>query len=244
MINLSDISTLPPHGFSKSDVKAETVHYQKEIARLQEILYAQGKYSILIVLQGMDTSGKSSTIRDVFKYVNPMGLHIKSYKKPTDDEFAHDFLWRVHPHVPGKGMISIFDRSHYEDILIQRVHKWIDEDHVKQRMRHINNFEDLIATENNTTILKFYLHISYENQLVDLKERETDPTKRWKFNPDDYKEREHWPDYMKAYEDVFEHCSPKFPWQIIPADKGWYKRYLVAKSLYETLSAMDLEYPV
>ncbi len=210
---------------------------------MQDMLFAQRQHSVLVVLQGMDTSGKSTTVRDVFKEVNPMGIRIKSFKKPTDEEFGHDFLWRVHKHAPEKGYITVFDRSHYEDVLIQRVHNWIDMDRVHQRYKHINNFEDLLAEENNTLILKFYLHISKENQLEDLKERETDPTKKWKFNPGDYEERKHWDTYMEAYEAAFEHCGKKYPWTIVPADKGWYKRYVVAKTVYEAMKTLHLEYP-
>jgi len=198
-MNVDNVSTLPPNGVDKNEIEEATKEFAKRIGDIQERFYAENKNSMLIVLQGMDTSGKSSTVRDVFKYVNPMGIHVKSFKKPTDEEFDHDFLWRVHKHAPGKGMISIFDRSHYEDILIQRVHNWIDEDRVKQRMKHINQFEDLLAEENNTTILKFYLKISSEAQLKDLKERETDPTKRWKFNQADYDEREHWDKFLKHW---------------------------------------------
>lgn len=242
-MKLSEVSSLPPKEVTKQAVKSQTKEYCKEIALLQEKLFAQQKKSILIILQGMDSAGKSSTVRDVFRYVNPMGVKTKSYKKPTEEEFAHDFLWRVHKNVPAKGMISIFDRSHYEDILIQRVHKWIDKDRVKQRIQHINNFEWLLQTEANTTILKFFLHIGKDEQKIQLTERKVEKEKQWKHNSNDWKEREHWDDYMKAYEDVFSQCSDDIPWVIVPANKGWYKRYLVSKTICEAMRGMELDWP-
>lgn len=242
-MKLADYSSSPPKHVEKDATEDLTKIYAKEIARYQEMLYAQSEQSILIVLQGMDAAGKSSTIRDVFQYVNPMGIHTKSFKKPTKVEFAHDFLWRVHQHAPQKGMISIFDRSHYEDILIQRVHNWITEERVQQRMKHINNFEELLVEENNTTILKFYLHISKDEQEDELMERKEEPDKFWKHNDADWEERKHWDDYMKAYEDIFNQCSPSIPWTIVPANKGWYKRFVVAKTLLETMKSMDLRFP-
>lgn len=242
-IKLDKISSLPPENVNKDDCKIQTKAYAQEIAALQEKLFASKTNSLLIVLQGMDSSGKSSTVRDVFKYVNPMGIHTKSYKKPTDEEFDHDFLWRVHPHAPGKGMISIFDRSHYEEVLIQRVHHWVDEKRISQRFEMINNFEQLLKIEANTTILKFFLHISYEQQEIELQQRIDDPEKNWKYNADDWEERKFWNDYMKAYEDVFKNCSPDIPWTIVPADKAWYKRFIVAKTIYEALIEMDLDWP-
>ena len=242
-MQINEYSSLPPADIDKDRIKEETKAYCKEIAEWQEKLYAQGEHSILIVLQGMDAAGKSSTIRDVFRYVNPMGIHTKSFKKPTEEEFAHDFLWRVHAHTPKKGMIAIFDRSHYEDILIQRVHNWIDHERVEKRMGYINNFESLLHEEANTTILKFFLHISKEEQEKELDERRTQADKRWKHNDNDWKEREHWDEYMRAYEDVFKNCSPQFPWTIVPANKSWYKRYIVAKTLCEKMRSMNLQWP-
>ncbi len=242
-MKLNEHSPLPPEGLIKKEIAAKTKDYCKQIAAFQEKLFAQKEKSLLIILQGMDSSGKSSTVRDVFKYVNPMGIHTKSYKKPTEEEFSHDFLWRVHKHVPAKGMISIFDRSHYEEILIQRVHKWVDEEKVKQRIKHINNFEWLLQTEANTTILKFYLHISKEEQEKELLERKEQSHKQWKHNDNDWVEREHWDAYMKAYEDVFKYCSEDIPWMIVPANKSWYKRYLIAQKIHDTMANMELDWP-
>ena len=242
MINLSKEITSAPDDFPKSEGKALLKEHTKAIGALQEKLYAQGRYSLLVILQGMDASGKDGTVRDVFKRVSPSGIRVYSFKKPTPLEFAHDFLWRVHQQVPEKGMIQIFNRSHYEDVLIQRVHHWIDEDTVHNRFRHINNFESLLE-DNGTRILKFFLHTSKEEQLIQLNERKSDPTKHWKHNPGDFEERKHWDAYMKAYEDVFAHCGTDVPWHIIPADDNWYKEYLVAKTVREALEGMDLFYP-
>ena len=243
MLKLKNFSALPPESVDKDEIKDRTDSICKQIADEQEKLFARSEQCILIVLQGMDAAGKSSTVRDVFKYVNPMGIHTASFKKPTDLEFAHDFLWRVHQHAPKKGMISIFDRSHYEDILIQRVHNWIDDQRVAQRIKHINNFEQLLEEENNTKILKFYLHISKEEQAEELMERKEEPDKYWKHNDNDWKEREHWDEYMNAYETVFNQCSPEIPWTIVPANKSWYKRFVVAETLLKAMQEMNLSFP-
>ena len=242
MIDLSTLETGAPDDFSKSEGKDLLKEYTKDIAKLQEMLLAQSQYSLLVVLQGMDASGKDGTVRDVFKRITPSGIRVHSFKKPTKLEFAHDFLWRVHQQVPEKGMIQIFNRSHYEDVLIQRVHGWINEETVHQRFRHINNFESLLE-DTGTKVIKIYLHTSKDEQLIQLNERKTDPTKHWKHNPGDFEERKHWDAYMKAYEDVFKHCGPDIPWHIVPADDNWYKEYLVAKIVKETLESLDLFYP-
>lgn len=178
-------------------------------------------------MQGMDASGKDGAIRDVFKGVNPMGVRVFSFKKPTEEELDHDFLWRIHKCTPPKGMMHVFNRSHYEDVLIVRVHKWIDEKTVKKRFKIINAFEELLQ-ERGTAILKFYLHISQEEQQKRFLERQTNPAKMWKFNHQDLEEAKLWNDYMDCYEDVFEECN-EVPWNIIPADHNFYKEYLIAK---------------
>jgi PPK2 family polyphosphate:nucleotide phosphotransferase len=190
----------------------------------------------------MDASGKDGTIKNVFDAVNPMGCRVVSFKKPTELEMKHDFLWRVHQQVPEKGIVHIFNRSHYEDVLIQRVHNWIDEKTVKQRFNHINDFEQLLV-ESNTVVVKFYLHISQDVQLKRLEERMTDITKMWKHNDNDLKERELWPAYMKAYEDVFLNCETAAPWTIVPADQNWYKEYVIAKRVVEELEKLDMKFP-
>ena len=242
-VTLSELSTSPPTDIDKDSAEEYTKESHDAIRKLQRRLFAESKQSLLVIFQGMDAAGKGGAIRNTFKEVNPMGCRVYPFKKPTDEEFAHDFLWRVHKVVPPEGMIHVFDRSHYEDVLIQRVHKWIDEDRVKQRFRHINNFEQLLVEENNTTILKFYLHVSEDEQLERLNERMEDPEKMWKYNKNDFEERKRWPAYRAAYEDVFRNCSVAAPWHIIPTDKNWYKEYLIAKIVRETLEKMNPQFP-
>lgn len=242
-INLTDISTSPPAEANKDELKAITNDYHDEIRNLQRRLFAESKQSLLVVIQGMDASGKGGAIRNTFKEVNPMGCRVYPFKKPSDKEFSHDFLWRVHKVAPPLGMIHVFDRSHYEDVLIQRVHHWIDEKRVHQRYKHINQFEELIAEENNTTIVKLYLHVSEEEQLKRLDERMHNPEKMWKYNQKDLEERRFWPEYRQAYEDVFLHCSKVAPWHIIPTNKNWYKEYMVAKIVKEALEKMNPQFP-
>lgn len=242
MIKLSEISTVAPANLEKEAAKAQTLEWIRCIGTLQAVLYAQKKYSLLVVLQGMDASGKDSAVKNVFAECNPVGINVVSFKKPTELEFAHDFLWRVHPHVPAKGMIHIFIRSHYEDVLIQRVHKWIDEKTVDKRIQAINAFEELLHFDNNTHVLKFYLHISKEQQEKELRERITEPDKHWKHNPTDWKERELWEDYMRCYEDVIQRSA--IPWTVTPVDQRWYRDYVIAKTILDTLEKLDLQYPV
>lgn len=241
-IKLSAIDTRAPKKMSKENIKKETQKLKFRIEELQNLMYAEGKHALLIILQGMDASGKDGTIKNVFDAVNPMGCRVVSFKKPTELEMKHDFLWRVHQQVPEKGIVHIFNRSHYEDVLIQRVHNWIDEKTVKQRFNHINDFEQLLV-ESNTVVVKFYLHISQDVQLKRLEERMTDITKMWKHNDNDLKERELWPAYMKAYEDVFLNCETAAPWTIVPADQNWYKEYVIAKRVVEELEKLDMKFP-
>jgi PPK2 family polyphosphate:nucleotide phosphotransferase len=241
-IKLSAIDTRAPKKMSKENIKKETQKLKFKIEELQNLMYAEGKHALLIILQGMDASGKDGTIKNVFDAVNPMGCRVVSFKKPTELEMKHDFLWRVHQQVPEKGIVHIFNRSHYEDVLIQRVHNWIDEKTVKQRFNHINDFEQLLV-ESNTVVVKFYLHISQDVQLKRLEERMTDITKMWKHNDNDLKERELWPAYMKAYEDVFLNCETAAPWTIVPADQNWYKEYIIAKRVVEELEKLDMKFP-
>lgn len=241
MINLSEIPTTAPDGLDKNKIKAKTKKIAKKISELQEILVADKKQSLLIVFQGMDTSGKDGSTHAVFGASTPSGIKAHSFKKPTDEEFAHDFLWRAHKLVPAKGEIVVFIRSHYEDVLIQRVHKWIDEDRVTARINAINAFEELLKVDNNTTILKFYMHLSKDKQLKKLQERIDIPEKNWKHNDGDWKEREHWDQYRICYEDVINRSST--PWIIAPVDQRWYRNYFIASKILETLEAMNLKYP-
>lgn len=241
MIKLSDYSTLPPKDLDKKTAKEESEKLAERLGELHEMLMAQKKYALLVVFQGMDGSGKDGAVDHVFKACHLGGLQIVSYKKPTEEEFAHDFLWRIHKNVPAKGMIGIFNRSHYEDVIIQRVHKWIDEERVAQRIASINTFESLLSYDNNTQIVKFYFHISKEEQEIELNQRIQDPTKQWKHNPNDWKEREFWDDYMRCYEDVIN--KSEIPWHIVPVDDRWYRDYFILKTLVDTLEKMDLAYP-
>lgn len=241
-IKLKAVDTRAPKKINKEQIKKETQKLKFKLEELQNLLYAEGKHALLIVLQGMDASGKDGVSKNVFDAVNPMGCRVIPFKKPTELEMKHDFLWRVHQQAPEKGMINIFNRSHYEDVLIQRVHAWVDEATIKQRFENINNFEKLLS-ETGTVVLKFYLHVSKEEQLQRLNERMSDPTKMWKHNDGDLKERELWNDYMKAYEDVFENCSSSAKWNIIPADQNWYKEYLIANKVVEALEALKMKYP-
>lgn len=240
-IQLKDISTRAPQKLNKEHIKNETQKLKFRLEELQNLMFAEGKHAMLIILQGMDAAGKDGAVKNVFEVVNPMGCRVYSFKQPTELEKKHDFLWRVHAQTPEKGVIQIFNRSHYEDVLIQRVHQWVNEATIKQRFDHINNFEKLL-TESGVTVLKFYLHLSKEEQLMRLKERMSDKTKMWKYNEDDLKEREFWEDYMKAYEDVFAKCSA-IEWNIIPADQNWYKEYLIAKKVVESLESFKMKFP-
>ncbi len=242
VINLHKISTRAPKGLNKEKIKEKTEKILEELDELQNVLYAESKHSVLLVIQGMDASGKDGLTRDVLSKLNPQGVTVKSFKEPTAEELSHDFLWRIHQHCPPKGMIQVFNRSHYEDIIITRVHKWCTDKLAKERMKAINDFEELISTHNNTHILKFYLHISPEEQQVRLKERIKDPRKQWKYNENDFKEAKLWKEYMKMYQDCFTHCN-KVPWHIIPSDQNWYKDHLVAVTLHKLLSSLKMQYP-
>ncbi len=206
-----------------------------ELCDLQELLAAAQHHSMLIVLQGMDTSGKDGTIRHVFSYVNPQGCYVHSFKEPTPEDLAHDFLWRVHKVTPGKGTIGIFNRSHYEDVLVARVHNLVPEEVWSKRYKEINHFEYLLASS-GTIILKFYLHISYAEQDSRLLAREDDKDKAWKISASDWSERKYWQAYQQAYEDALSKCSTAdAPWYIIPANHKWYRNLAVAHILVHTM---------
>lgn len=241
-IKLADISTRAPEGFEKKEYKKKRLKLAEEIGEIQNKIYAEGKHAVLVVFQGMDASGKDGSTRKIFQHCSPSGTWAYAFKKPTDLEFAHDFLWRVHDKVPAKGYIQIFNRSHYEDILIQRVHKWITEEHVEKRMNAINAFEELLAFDNNTKIIKCYMHISKERQEEKLQERIDDPAKQWKHNPGDWEERKHWDSYMDCYEYVLNHSE--IPWHIIPSDQRWYRDYCVAKLIRDELKALNPVLPI
>ena len=241
-IKLKDISTRSPKDVDKVETKAKFEKLREEFDELQNLLFASNTYSLLVVIQGMDASGKDGAIRNVFSSTNPQGVTVTSFKVPTEEEAAHDFLWRIHMNTPRKGMIRIFNRSHYEDVLVTRVHKWCDDETARKRMNAINDFEELISKHNNTRILKFYLHVSREEQMERLKERTSDPAKMWKYNEKDFSEAALYDEYHKMYEDCFEHCD-KVPWIIVPADQNWYKEYVMIQAILETLRSLDMKYP-
>jgi PPK2 family polyphosphate:nucleotide phosphotransferase len=239
---LHKIDTRAPKDFDKIIIKEKTKGILAELNELQNLLYAESKHAVLVVIQGMDASGKDGVIRNVFGSLNPQGVMVKSFKAPSPEELSHDFLWRVHAHTPAKGKIQIFNRSHYEDILITRVHKWCDDETAYKRMKSINQFEELLAQDNRTSILKFYLHISVEEQQERLNDRIKDHSKQWKYNEADFKEAKLWDIYMEMYEDCFEQCN-KIPWTIVPSDQNWYKEFLIATQLLEMLKSLDMQYP-
>jgi PPK2 family polyphosphate:nucleotide phosphotransferase len=228
---------------SEQEVEEPLKKLLEEMARLQNLLYADKHRALLVILQGLDASGKDGTIRHVMSGLNPLGVQVVPFKVPTEEEREHDFLWRVHKAVPRLGDIGIFNRSHYEDVLVVRVHDLVPRKVWKHRYRQINLFENIL-TENNTILLKFFLHISKEEQKKRLEDRLTDPTRYWKFSLDDVKERRYWPAYRKAYEAALSKCSSKWaPWYIVPANHKWYRNLVVAQTIVEALRELKLEYP-
>lgn len=216
---------------------------RQRLAELQDVLYAQNEHRVLFVLQAMDTGGKDGTIRHVFRDVDPIGVRMHSFKKPSPRELAHDYLWRVHPHVPGDGELVVFNRSHYEDVLVVRVHDWVDDDLAEKRFRHIREFEQMLVDE-GTTIVKVFLHISKDEQAERLQDRLDEPDKNWKFSKGDLEEREFWDDYQRVYADAIRETSTKdAPWYVVPADRKWYRNLVVAQILIDTLEGLDLRYP-
>lgn len=210
---------------------------------LQSMMYAQDKHALLIVLQALDAGGKDGTIKHVMGAFNPQGVTVNPFKRPSDEELAHDFLWRIHHHTPERGMIAIFNRSHYEDVLTVRVNNLVPEDVWRKRYDHINNFERLLA-DSGVTIVKLYLHISKEEQKERFLERQSTPEKQWKFSPGDLEVRRQWDDYRTAFEDALTLCNTAYaPWYVIPADRKWYRNLVVSQLLIDTLEGMDLRYP-
>ena len=227
----------------KEKAKAATAQLISRLDEMQERLYANGDRAVLIVLQGMDTSGKDGTIKSVMSGVNPQGCKVMSFKAPSPEELGHDFLWRVHQKAPSKGQIGIFNRSHYEDVLITRVHGLVSDKIVKRRFNQINEFEEMLH-ENGTTILKIFLHISKDEQKARLEERIRNPEKRWKFNEGDLEERKLWKSYMEAFEDMLAATSTDYaPWYIVPANRKWYRNLVVADLVVDALEDMKLKTP-
>jgi PPK2 family polyphosphate:nucleotide phosphotransferase len=243
-VKLSKIDTSDKGKFEdKGDAEQASEKTLEKLKDLQDVLYAEGKHALLVVLQAMDAGGKDGTIRHVFSGVNPQGCQVTSFKAPTELELAHDYLWRVHSAAPRKGMIGIFNRSHYESVLVERVKELVPKRVWQKRYEHINAFEKLLADE-GTVILKFYLHISEEEQKRRLEDRLHDPTKNWKFNAKDLEERRHWDAYVEAYEDALEKCSTDYaPWYVVPADQKWLRNWVISDTIVRTLEELDLHYP-
>lgn len=231
------------HYGHKDQANVDLERHRQKLLELQELLVAENKHALLVVLQGIDTAGKDGTIGHIFTGVNPQGCSVTPFKVPTPLEARHDFLWRAHNAVPPKGMIGIFNRSHYEDVLWPRVHQVISEKEVRRRFEDIQNFEESLA-HNGVTILKFFLHISHDEQTRRLGERLADANKHWKISESDFRERHFWPDYQKAYEDLLGHTSCKHaPWFVIPSDQKWYRNVAISEILVETLKGLKMKYP-
>jgi PPK2 family polyphosphate:nucleotide phosphotransferase len=231
------------HYKHKAEAKEQLAHNRKRLGELQEVLYAEHKHALLIVLQAMDAGGKDGTIRHVMRGINPQGVQVTSFKVPTPEELDHDFLWRVHKRTPPLGMIGIFNRSHYEDVLIVRVNKLVPKSIWEGRYDHINAFERLLV-DSGVTILKFFLHISKDEQKERFQDRLNEPDKHWKFSRADLDVRTKWDEYMEAYEDAISRCNTAWaPWHIIPANKKWYRNLAISNVIVETLEKLNMHYP-
>lgn len=242
-VTLKDYDPAYRGDYKKAIADKEERELEARMADLQERLYAEGQQSLLIVLQAMDAGGKDSTIKHVFDTVNPQGVRVTSFKVPTAEELAHDFLWRVHQRVPAKGFIGIFNRSHYEDVLVVRVNELVPEAVWRERYAHINHFEKLL-TDSGTRILKFFLHISKDEQRKRFEDRLSRPDKHWKFSRGDLPVREQWDDYMAAYEAAFEHCNTEYaPWHIVPANRKWYRNLVITRAIVGALEDMNPQFP-
>ncbi len=243
-VNLAEWDTRDKGDFAdKAAGKKALKPLNKQLESLQELLYAEQKQRVLIVLQAMDTGGKDGTIRHVFDGANPQGVKVASFKVPTPEELSHDYLWRVHKQTPGRGEIVIFNRSHYEDVLVVRVHNLVPETTWRKRYAQINAFEQLLAEE-GTTILKFFLYISKAEQKERLQDRVDEPDKRWKFSLGDLAERARWGEYMAAYEEALSQTSTEWaPWYIVPADRKWFRNWLVSQIIVERLNGLQMSYP-
>lgn len=230
-------------GYDKDQAKAALAKVIERFDQLQELLFAEHKHSVLVVLQAMDAAGKDSTIREVFGPLNAQGCHVFNFKAPNDVERDHDFLWRIHKVVPPRGYIHVFNRSHYEDVVVVRVKGLVEKARWQARYEHINAFEKMLADE-GVTIVKFYLHISKEFQRERLQKRLDEPDKRWKFNPGDLEDRARWDEFMAAFDDALGRCStPHAPWYVIPAEKRWYRDVIITQVMVRTLEQLDMKFP-
>lgn len=242
-VNLKNYATADDGGLDETAARSQFEKLKKRMEALQEVLYAQSRHALLVVLQAMDTGGKDSTIRSVFTGFNPAGCRVANFKAPNETERMHDFLWRVHQRTPRLGQIVVFNRSHYEDVLIVRVRELVPRERWKKRYKHINDFEEMLSDE-GVHIVKFFLHISKDYQKQRLLKRLENPNKHWKFDPGDLAERKRWDDYQLAYEKAMEECSTdRAPWYVIPAEIRWYRDLLIARVLVKTLESMDLRFP-
>lgn len=243
-VNLSQYDPDDTGAFAdKQEALAELKSHRKKLIDLQNLLYAEGRHALLVVLQAMDAGGKDGTISHIFSGVNPQGCSVTSFKVPTELELRHDFLWRVHKAAPPMGMIGIFNRSHYEDVLVVRVHQKLSQQELKRRFQEINDFEQMLA-HRGTAIVKFFLHISKEEQHRRFMKRLQDPQRRWKVSESDFKERRYWDDYQQAYEDVFRHCSTEVaPWYVVPANKKWFRNVTISQILVKVLEELKMSYP-
>ncbi len=242
-VHLKDYDPSYTGAYKKDDVKPLLKANRERLSELQEVLYAEDKHALLIVLQAMDAGGKDSTIRHVMKGVNPQGVKVSSFKQPTPEELDHDFLWRIHQETPGKGTIGIFNRSHYEDVLVVRVENLVPAEVWQARYEHINAFERQLA-DSGVTILKFFLHISKDEQKERFQDRLDRPDKHWKFSRGDLGVRAKWDQYMRAYEDAITRCNTDYaPWHIVPANKKWYRNLVISNTIIETLESLDMHYP-
>jgi len=227
----------------KESAQPTLAKYVKRLAELQYLMYAENKRSFLVILQGMDAAGKDGTINHVMSVMNPQGCRVFGFKTPSTRERSHDYLWRIHAATPPKGYVTIFNRSHYEDVLVVRVHNLVPKQVWSGRYDEINNFEKLLA-DNGTHIVKFYLHIDKDEQLARFKQRFDDPSRHWKISESDYSERKYWDDYQKAFEDAISNCSTKYaPWYIIPSNRKWFRNLAVSQILVETLESFNMKFP-
>lgn len=242
-VRLAERRSRDDGGMDKVKGREQFFALRRRLVELQELLYAESRRALLVVFQAMDTAGKDSTIRSVFGPVNPQGCRVESFKAPSSLELAHDYLWRVHAVTPRRGHFTVFNRSHYEDVLIVRVRNLVPEERWRARYDHINAFERLLHDE-GTVIVKFFLHISKEYQKLRLQRRLDRPDKHWKFSPDDLAERKRWGDYQEAYEAALSRCSSEWaPWYIVPAERRWFRNLLVTRILVDTLESLDMKYP-
>lgn len=241
-MHIKDQPTKAPIDLVEKTITKKFKKLQGRLFDLQHLLYANQKNSVLIILQGLDAAGKDSTVRHVFSCLNPTGCNVKSFKKPTEEEMMYGFLWRIYKHLPAKGMIQIFNRSHYEDILVPTVHESASPSQIEYRYNYINSFESHLQMQ-GTIILKFFLNLSEDVQQAKLKARLSNPKKQWKYDEADTREQKNREAYLETYEKIFDHCSPSIPWQVIPADDKWYRNYLIAKTVVKKLEELHMTYP-